>query len=190
MPDAIEIIRSRRSVRSFQDIPVQEDQIGKIIECACFAPSGLNPQPWRFIVLTNPDIRDDIAERTLNHAWQALEKIKVHLPERYRSIKERFNDLQDPVFFKAPVVIFIVGTGMWAEVPCVLAAGNLMLAAVSVGLGACFADFGALSFKDPECRRILGIKKGEKINAVVIAGYETDQKTPASPRKKTNVSWI
>jgi nitroreductase len=48
--DAIECIKSRRSVRRFKDEPVKEEDIRTILECAFMAPSGNNRQPWEFFV--------------------------------------------------------------------------------------------------------------------------------------------
>lgn len=52
-----EAIRQRRSIRSFRSDPVPEDMVHEILESARLAPSGSNRQPWRFIVVTDPEER-------------------------------------------------------------------------------------------------------------------------------------
>ena len=52
----IEMICSRRSVRTYSEEPVTEEAVSAMLECARFAPSGLNNQPWRFIVIDDKEI--------------------------------------------------------------------------------------------------------------------------------------
>jgi len=51
-----ELIKTRRSVRKFQDKPVPEDLLLKALELATWAPNGGNYQPWRFLIVTNRDL--------------------------------------------------------------------------------------------------------------------------------------
>jgi nitroreductase len=51
-----ELIKTRRSIRRFQDKPVPEDLLVKAIELATWAPSGGNYQPWKFLIVTNRDL--------------------------------------------------------------------------------------------------------------------------------------
>ncbi|MCX7661506.1 MAG: nitroreductase family protein, partial [Candidatus Omnitrophica bacterium] len=51
--DILEIIRNRRSVRQFKRKPVPKNIIKKILEAGRWAPSGLNNQPWRFLIIKN-----------------------------------------------------------------------------------------------------------------------------------------
>ena len=56
-----EVIKSRRSVRKYKDTKIPDAVITEIIECARMAPSGNNIQPWRFVVVTDPEIKKQIA---------------------------------------------------------------------------------------------------------------------------------
>ncbi len=57
MGDILEIIKSRRSVRRYTDEPVTDEIIDKILEAARWAPTGENHQPWRLIVIRDPERR-------------------------------------------------------------------------------------------------------------------------------------
>ena len=57
---AIELLKSRRSIRDFTNEPVSEEQISTILEAGRWAPSWLNIQPWKFIVIDDPGIRAEI----------------------------------------------------------------------------------------------------------------------------------
>ncbi|GAC1568829.1 MAG: nitroreductase family protein [Ktedonobacteraceae bacterium] len=63
------LIRSRRSVRQFQDRPVDRELIEEILEAARWAPSPHGRQPWRFVVLTRPELKTLLADR-MGDTWQ------------------------------------------------------------------------------------------------------------------------
>lgn len=58
----LKAIKERRSVRKFEDKPVSEDKIEKILEAARWAPSGLNNQPWRFKVVRERETIEEISK--------------------------------------------------------------------------------------------------------------------------------
>lgn len=62
--DALEAIRKRRSVRSYTHKPVVKEVIEQIIDAGRRAPSGVNQQPWEFIVVTDEKIKKQIASIT------------------------------------------------------------------------------------------------------------------------------
>ena len=62
--DAIQAIKTRRSIRKFQDKPIPRDVLENIVDCGRLAASGRNDQPWEFVVVTDPAIKDKIANAT------------------------------------------------------------------------------------------------------------------------------
>lgn len=60
----IDIILNRRSVREFNDRPISKEEINKILNAGRWAPSGLNNQPWRFIVIRDPETILKLSECT------------------------------------------------------------------------------------------------------------------------------
>src|SRR5512138_2985434 len=60
----LDLVKSRRSVRKFTGQAVGDDIINKAIEAACWAPSGLNNQPWAFAVITKPETKETISGLT------------------------------------------------------------------------------------------------------------------------------
>mgnify|MGYP001613649114 CR=1 FL=1 len=56
------LIKKRKSIRSFLDKPVERNKITKILDAGHWAPSGLNNQPWRFVVIKDKPIKDKISE--------------------------------------------------------------------------------------------------------------------------------
>ena len=64
--DAIKAIKERRSVREFADTPIPHDVIMEIIDCGRLAASGRNLQPWKFVAVTDADLKNEIARVAVN----------------------------------------------------------------------------------------------------------------------------
>lgn len=64
-----DLARSRRSVRRFRTGPVSDDAISRIIDAGRLAPSGANRQPWRFVVVDDPETK-----RTIRQACERVER--------------------------------------------------------------------------------------------------------------------
>jgi len=62
--DMLEEIRTRRSIRKFTDDDVDDQTLNQIIEMGTWAPSGLNNQPWKFVVVRNQDLRMALSRQT------------------------------------------------------------------------------------------------------------------------------
>ncbi len=117
------------------------------------------------------------------------EKVKDIDPERYEAIKKRYAELPDPVYYSAPVIVFVIGNGMYADHSCSLACGNMMLAAYSLGLGSCWVGFGAMVTDDPEVRGLLELQKGDAIFGPILLGYPHAH-PPRPPEKDPKIKLI
>ena len=60
--EAIEIIHKRRSIRGFNNLPISEDEIHTILSAGMTSPSAMNKQPWRFIIITDNNIKKEIVK--------------------------------------------------------------------------------------------------------------------------------
>ena len=60
----MEMIMSRQSVREYSNEPVRKESVEQCLEAARFAPSACNAQPWKFIVVDDPVIKDQLADAT------------------------------------------------------------------------------------------------------------------------------
>lgn len=105
MNAVIESIKKRRSIRSYDPKPVPRDVLQAVIDAGNEAPSAMNSQPWRFVVVQNPDAKRKLLGAALPQAKKITELVKDVDPERYESIKKRYAELPDPVYYSAPVVL-------------------------------------------------------------------------------------
>src|SRR5271169_366904 len=158
MNTVIDTIRKRRSVRSYETKSIQRDILNAIIEAGNDAPSAMNSQPWRFVVVEDREMKRKLLGAALPQAKKITEMVKDVDPDRYESMKKRYAELPDPVYYSAPVIVFVIGSGRYAAHSCPLACENMMLAAQSLGIGSCWVGFGAMVTEDPEVKSILELK--------------------------------
>jgi nitroreductase len=199
--DIIEHIKNRRSIRSYKNQSVSKEQINEIIQAGRFAPSATNRQPWRFIVITNKSMIEDIAN-TVKDEMKKIVKRRFILKFFYPSLK---NDKtiqflsgviiskKDLLFFNAPVLIFIVTKKRkFNDESCACCAQNMMLAADALGLGSCWIGFAHFLGLNTESMKKIGVPKGYHIAAALIFGHPDKGPSRILPRKPTAnvINWI
>lgn len=168
--DCIEAILNRRSCRSFLDRPVEEEKIRQILECAIYAPSPANKQPWEFIVTRNPEYNRRLHEQAV--------KTKVYVASRSGWKWIPFYKLD--FVLEAPVLIVVVGDpakngaeqflnepSNGFEQACSASVQNICLAAHSLGLGTLWLSF----FEKSDARAIFGVPPEKDPMAIVCLGY-------------------
>lgn len=162
--DVFDCMKSRRSVRKFLEVPVEWDKIGKILDAARFAPSAGNLQTWKFIVVRDKEKRHKIAEAALHQWW--MEKAPVHIVicAEMRRIKQFYG---------------IRGERLYSVQSCAAAVQNILLAAHSLGLGACWVG----AFDEDRVATILSIPGDAELRpqAIIPIGYP-DEKPRTPPR--------
>jgi nitroreductase len=107
MNPVLKAIAERRAVRSYESKPVPREIINKIIEAANQAPSAMNSQPWRFVIVEDKEFHRKLTEAAVPNSKKRLEPFKDINPERYQSIMKRYEELEDPIYYSAPVIIFV-----------------------------------------------------------------------------------
>lgn len=189
MNAVIEAIKKRRSVRSYDSRPIPRDLLNAVIDAGNEAPSAMNSQPWRFVVVEDSDAKRKLLKAALPQAKKLTEMVKDFDPVRYEIIKKRYAELPDPIYYSAPAIVFIIGNGRYANHSCPLACENMMLAAHSLGLGSCWVGFGAMVLDDPEVISLLELKEDESIFGPILLGYPKGE-TARPPKKEPKVKWI
>jgi len=189
MNAVIEAIKKRRSVRSYDKKSITRDILSEIIEAGNEAPSSMNSQPWRFVVVEDSEMKKKLIGAALPQAKKITEMVKDVDPERYEMMKKRYDELPDPVYYSAPAIVYVIGSGRYAAHSCPLACENMMLAAQSLGLGSCWVGFGAMVTEDPAVRSILELKDDEAIFGPILLGYPIGE-TKRPPKKQPQVKWI
>ncbi len=190
MHPVIETIKKRRSIRSYEAKPVPRDILQAVLDAANEAPSAMNSQPWRFVVVEQGAAKKKLLSAALPNAQKITESVKDVDPERYAMIKKRYAELPDPVYYSAPAVVFVVGRGRYAPHSCPLACENMMLAAHSLGLGCCWVGFGSMVTEDAAARKLLELADDETIFGPILIGYPQGEPPGRPAKKEPVVKWI
>ena len=105
----LELVKKRRTIRRFKPDPIPDEYIDKIIEVARWAPSGFNMQPWEFVVVKKPALRDKVVEYITAYWGQA--KMMESTREPWQGKPWKTSGVLDAGmdFTTAPVYIILFG---------------------------------------------------------------------------------
>ena len=150
--EILEAIKSRRSVRGFTEENVNDETVGQVLEAGKWAPSGLNNQPWRFIIVCDPETKLELSKMTY----------------------------YGPTIKNAPVliVVFLDKDHMYHYVKDVQAIGaciqNMLLAIHSLGLGGVW--LGEILKNREKVNNVLEAPESYELMAVVALGHPVEKK--------------
>ena len=150
----------RRSIRKYKSDPVEKGKLERILEAGRLSPSAVNKQPWHFIVVRDPSVRESL-RASYGQSW----------------------------FVNAPLIIVVCadpnsawvrrdGEEFW-KVDAAIALQNMILCATEEGLGTCWIG----AFSEEPARRVLKIPEKIRIAAMTPLGYADESKEPVSDRK-------
>lgn len=185
MNDTIKSILTRRSVRSYESTPVEQEKIEAIVQCGQFAPSAMNRQPWHFTVVTDRALLDKISAVNRDILLQSQDE----------QVRQRAQDPNYDNFRGAPMAIIISGEegAKFAPADCANAMENMAVAAHSLGLGNCYLASFRLCLERAEGKDLLtelGIPQGFAPLYALSLGYGKGELEPPAPRREGTVTYI
>jgi nitroreductase len=161
----LELIISRQSDRKYSNKPVAEEQLNRIIEAGRMAPSACNAQPWRFIVVTDPEIIEQVA-RAASAKILGMNAFVAQAMAIIVIVREKPN-------FSSKIGGSIKSKD-YSLIDIGIASENICLQAKAEGLGSCMIGW----FDEDEVRKILGIPKKKRVELIITLGYSlSDQRT-------------
>jgi nitroreductase len=176
-----EVLQKRRSVRKYLDKPVDLDLLKEIIHESTLAPSAGNEQPWKFIIVQNPQVLRKISKACMENLLARIAANPNDYAQKYEHMlqNETFN-----IFYNAPCLVLILGESQVKNLlfDCTLAASYFMMAAAAKGLGTCWINF-AKELTDPALLEQIGVPENHTIVTPIIIGYPAF--VPAPPKRKT-----
>jgi nitroreductase/ferredoxin len=186
---AVQFLRSRRSIRFYEHKTVEREKIQRLIEVARYAPTGSNMQLVEWLVLSDKSVINKLAGMTIDWLRQCLEDdpgiAKAH--PRFPSIVAKWESGHDFVLRGAPILV-VASAPRQAEngfVDVTLALCYLDLLAPTMGLGTCWAGLlqGALLFS-PSLREIVGIPAEHSHHYPMMLGYPKVKRYFRLPERK------
>ena len=165
-----DLINRRQSVRRYADRPVEREKIEQCLEAARLAPSTSNSQPWKFIVVDDPQLRATVAAETV---------------APFRS----FNTFVEQV----PVLVAVMVDGVNLEantgkvlrrfdyslIDIGIATEHFCLQAAELGLGTCILGW----FDEKAVKKLLHVPRNRRIYLMITLGYPLDDQVRPKRRK-------
>jgi nitroreductase len=161
--DLFEALAKRHSVRCFDpDQAVSDEEVSRLLESACLAPSAGNVQPWRFYPTRRDDLKAELAAAALGQSFLREAPVVVvvcaDLEAHSRAYGRR-------------------GVELYAIQDCAAAIQNMLLAATALGLAACWVG----AFREAQAARALGLPAHIRPMALIPVGHESGHRS--QPRK-------
>ena len=161
----VDTIFARRSIRKYTSEPISDERVQTLLEAAMAAPSASNRKPWQFVVVTERERLDALAEA---HPHGKM-------------------------LFEAPLGIAVCGdlTEMeryWVQ-DCSAATENLLLAVTALGLGAVWLGVHPREERVSAVRRILDLPEHITPLNVVAIGHSAEEKPPRTQFDEARVHW-
>ncbi len=163
-------IMTRTSIRAYQETPVEDAVIEKILRAGMAAPTARDTRPWSFIVVKDKDLLSQIAEANPNAGMCA----------------------------KAPLAIVVCGDmsktldgparEYWVD-DCSAATENILLAAHALGLGAVWTGFYPNMDRVNAINPILNIPEGQVVLCVIPMGYPDENREPKDKWNPENIHY-
>jgi nitroreductase len=166
----LDLANKRYSVRNYKTIPVARETMNRCIEAARLAPSACNSQPWKFIVVDDPELLKKLSRA----AFEGILK---------------FNHFA----FDAPALVLIVSERQkafakiagwvkrksFSQMDIGIAAEHFCLQAAEEGLGTCMLGW----FNETRVRKTLSIPRPRRIELIISVGFSADDTIPEKNRK-------
>ena len=158
--NVVDVVVKRRSIRKYQETPVEKEKLKAILETGRLGPSAANKQPCHIIVIINPEDRQSL-RKAYGADW----------------------------FIQAPVIIVVCANPKEAwrrndreqywKVDAAICMQNMILVSTELGLGTCWIG----AFNEKAAKKVLNVPKEMRVIAMTPLGYPAEEKEPANDRK-------
>jgi len=165
------LVQHRESTRKYSDKPIEPEKIKLIMEACRVAPSACNSQPWRFVIATDPAVKDALARASYSSVLR-FNKFAIQAPVIAAIIAEKPNWLSRVGGNVKEKDFYLMDIGIVAEHFC--------LQAADLGLGSCMLGW----FDEPEARKILKVPENKRILLLITLGYPAKDKIRKKIRKQ------
>lgn len=180
MNETLQVIKNRRSTRIFKTEQIKKEELKTILEAGIYAPSAHNDQSWNFTVIRNKEILHELN----------IESKKRAIDHKDRILRKMASKAELNIFYNAPTVIIVSGNqdAIMPKVDCSAATENMLIAAESIDIGACWVGFVSFLFQSEKgnyYKERLRIPKNYKPYYAVALGYK-DYIIKKAPKRKEN----
>lgn len=173
MNETLKVIAERYSCRDYKAEMPSDDILQAITQAAVQAPSAMNRQPWRVVLVKDKELMNEIEAAALTSLKNMEDK----------SAYNRIMDRGGSVFYGAPCMIIVpVESSSYSLIDCGILCQNITLAAASLGLASVICGLTGLAFSDnantEKFAKKLGFPEGYTFGCSVLLGYANTAKEP------------
>ena len=167
----LSLISKRQSDRKYLDKPVEKEKVERIIEAGRLSPSACNGQPWKFIVVDDPEMRDKVADATESQTLRINTFVR-QAPLLIVIIREKsnFSSRAGDLIKRRDYSLIDIG----------VVTASMAYQASAEGLGSCIIGW----LDDGKLKEVLSIPRNRKVELVLSLGYSAATKREKS-RKTT-----
>jgi nitroreductase len=160
--EMLELILRRQSDRKYSDKPIEAEKLERITEAGRMAPSACNAQPWKFVVVTDPSLRQKISDAA-TESLTGMNNFVVHAPTLIVIVREKPN-------FSSKIGGTIKNKD-YSHNDIGIASANICLQAAAEGIGSCIIGW----FDEKQIRKILNIPASKRVELIVTLGYSLSE---------------
>jgi len=166
----LELTQKRQSCRKYLTDPVPQEKIERCLEAARLAPSACNSQPWKFIVVQDPQLKNKLAEQAFAGAYK-MNAFAKQAPVLVVVIRESSK-------YAAKVGGFFQGI-QYSFIDFGIACEHFILQAADEGLATCWIGW----FNQRGVRKILGLPRNVRVDTIISLGYAENPTVREKNRK-------
>lgn len=173
--DFLDLVSSRQSVRAFDpDRSIEQEKIERVIESARLAPSACNAQPWSFVLVDEPALKNKVADATSSRVL-GMNHFTKQAPVHLLLVEEKVN-ISSGIGGRIKKKDF-------AQMDLGIVAAHIVLAAEAEGLGACIVGW----FDEDKVKDLLHIPTSKRVWLDIVIGYGTQ---PLRKKKRKSIEKV
>lgn len=170
-----QLVRNRRSIRKYLEKPVEREKVLICLEAARMAPSADNVQPWRFLVVDDPEMKKNFSDEVFSGIYSSSKfagkaPVIIVMLAKLDVVANRIGKQIQGIHF------YFIDMGIAGE--------HIVLQAEELGLGTCWIGW----FSTKKTRKLLNIPRKYKIVSLMSMGYY--EKRPSKEKKRKTLDEI
>ena len=166
----LDLLSKRQSVRGYYDRPVEPEKIERCLEAARLAPSACNAQPWRFIVVDDPELKNAVAGETFSRLV-SFNRFTLTAPILVAVVGEKPNLSSQIGGLVKNKQFYLIDIGIAVE--------HICLQAAEEGLGTCILGW----FDEKGIKKLLNIPRQKRLELIISLGYPASEEIRPKTRK-------
>jgi nitroreductase/Pyruvate/2-oxoacid:ferredoxin oxidoreductase delta subunit len=208
----LHFLKRRRSIRKFTREPVSDQFLEQLVDAARYGPTGGNVQEYSITIIHKPETRNALEASIIRYYDRIVRMLRFPVVRLFMKIsgdakvretardQEFFLKIEDiytrmkkgekNIFYDAPAVMIFHTHRLLptALEDCILGAYNVVLSALSLGLGSCFVSLSQQAISaSPSIKKQLGIPFLDQVYAVLVLGFPAVKYRRIPPRVEKNI---